>query len=361
MQNLQKTLQLLDLEKLPRLTLCDVTEFQDAHIPPFAPDLPALLLNPQKADFHHLCKILQTVYDDRHKIRLLLDDDCVTDVDLGLLGSHKTDAPVSAILIPPLPKGTSLTAFAEIVAHLRAPDGCPWDKKQTHQSLIKDLLEEVYEVIEAVDKNDAKEMEEEFGDLLLHIVLNSQIAAEYKEFRLSDVLKGVYDKIVYRHPHVFGSLQVDGQEEVKVNWQILKAKERKKKGKQDKGILDGVPRSLPALSQAYEYQARAADVNFDWDDITGVLDKLNEEIEEIHTAETQTQLEAEIGDLFFVLVNFARWKKVDSESALRKANQRFKVRFAYIEQCARDANIEMNAMSLAEMEACWQEAKRKGL
>ncbi len=361
MPTLQETLTLLNLENAPRLTLCRATELQDAHIPPFLPDVPALLLDVEKVDREHLCRILQTAYDADHPLRLVLTNNSVTDVNLGLLGVNELDAPVSAILVPALPAGSSVTAFAEIVAHLRAPDGCPWDKKQTHQTLRKHLLEESYEALDAMDQNDPAAMQEEFGDLLLQILLNAQIANENGHFRMSDVAKGIYDKIIRRHPHVFGEVQVSGEDEVLQNWEQLKAQERKNEGKLEKGILDGVPLSFPALSQALEYQDRAARVGFDWDTMDGVLDKLMEEIDEIRAAETQEELAAEIGDLFFVLVNFARWQKVDAESALREANKRFRARFSYIEQCARDGQFEMRDMSLDEMEACWQAAKRSGL
>ena len=361
MPTLFEILTLLDLENTPKLTLCNTAEFQDAHIPPFLPDAPALLHNVNQYDLDHLRSVLLTAYDAVHSLHLVLTNGSVANVDLGLLGVNKMDAPVSAILVPALPEGTSVTAFQEIVAHLRAPDGCPWDKKQTHQTLRKHLLEESYEALDAMDQDDPVAMAEEFGDLLLQILLNAQIANENGHFRMSDVVKGIYDKIVRRHPHVFAEVQVDGDDEVLQNWEALKAQERKNEGKLEKGMLDGVPLSFPALSQSLEYQDRAARVGFDWPQIDGVLDKLMEEIEEIRAVETYEELESEIGDLFFVLVNFARWQKVDAESALREANKRFKARFSYIEQCARDGKFEMSDMSLDEMEECWQEAKKNGL
>lgn len=361
MPTLQELFRILDLENTSKLTLCNVAEFRNAHVPPFDVDVPVLLRDVNNHALDHLRWVLQTTYADDHPLRLVLDNNSVTDMTLGLLGVNELDAPVSAILVPPLPEGSSLTAFREIVAHLRAPDGCPWDKKQTHQTLRKHMLEEAYEALEAMDQNDPAGMTEEFGDLLLQIVLNTQIATESQNFRMSDVVKGIYDKIVRRHPHVFGETQVSGEDEVLQNWEALKAQERKDNGQKEKGILDGVPNSFPALNQSQEYQDRAARVGFDWPQIGGVLDKLMEEIEEIREAETLAELESEIGDLFFVLVNFARWNKVDAESALREANKRFKARFSYIEQCARDGKFDLQDMSLDEMEECWQQAKRNGL
>ena len=361
MLTLQEELALFDLENAPKLTICNAAELQDAHVPHFAPDMPVLLRNLAGQDLDHLRWVLQTTYDDNHSLRVFTADDSVTNQNLGLLGANKQDAALCAIYIPPLETGTSVTAFQEIIAHLRAPDGCPWDKKQTHQTLRKHMLEEAYEALEAMDAGDTTGMAEEFGDLLLQIVLNAQIATENQHFRMSDVVKGIYDKIVRRHPHVFGEVEVDGVGQVLQNWEELKAQERKDNGNTQKGILDGVPLSFPALNQSQEYQERAARVGFDWPEIQGVLDKLMEEIEEIREAETPEHIASEIGDLFFVLVNFARWQGVDAESALRGANMRFKARFGYIEQYAREKERPVTEMSLDKMEELWQEAKRTGL
>ena len=254
-------------------------------------------------------------------------------------------------------EGTSFEAFAEIVAHLRAPNGCPWDREQTHETLRKHLLEEAYEAIAAIDSGDFVDMREEFGDLLLQVVLQSQIANEESEFNVNQVIHAIHSKIVRRHPHVFGDLKLDGVSGVLANWEKLKEQERKDK-KQQKGLLDGVPIAIPALEQAQEYQDRAARVGFDWPEIDGVLDKVKEEIDEIKNAETDFELASEIGDLFFALVNLARWKHVDAESALRGTNVKFKKRFAYIEQSAKKQERNLSELSLDEMESLWQEAKK---
>ena len=264
------------------------------------------------------------------------------------------------LYIPSLPEGTAFETFHEIVAHLRAPNGCPWDREQTHQSPRTQLLEESYEALAAIDSGDVTSMREEFGDLLLQIVLNAQIASEAGHFNMTDVVKGIHDKIVRRHPHVFGDLELKDVDGVLQNWERLKEKERGGK-KEDKGLLDGVPVILPALNQAQEYQARAARVGFDWPEIQGVLDKVREEIEEIKQAENQEQVAAELGDLFFVLVNLARWKKVDAESALRGTNMKFKKRFGYVEQGAKAKGQSLSDMTLEEMDALWNEAKGKGM
>ena len=220
-------------------------------------------------------------------------------------------------------------------------------------------MEESYEALEAIDAGDPASMREEFGDLLLQIVLNAQIANEAGQFNMSDVVKGIHHKIVRRHPHVFGDLELKDVNGVLQNWERLKEEERGKKN-DEKGLLDGVPLSLPALTQAQEYQDRAARVGFDWPEIEGVLDKVREEIEEIKAAQNPEEVTAELGDLFFVLVNLARWKKVDAESALRETNLRFKKRFAYVEQGAKGQGRSLSDMTLDEMDALWNEAKTAG-
>lgn len=357
LKELGSILNALDLENLTKLILLDTDELHDAHVPPFQPDMPVLLLDNTPQDLGNIREILQTVYPDAHPLRVVDAEGVAADLTLGLLGTPGHDSPVSAIYIPALEAGTSLSAFQEIVAHLRAPDGCPWDKKQTHQTLRQHLLEESYEALAAMDAEDTVGMAEEFGDLLLQIVLNAQIANESGSFTLSDVIKGIHDKIVRRHPHVFGDRQVDGVEEVLKNWEQLKEQERQLNGEIEKGILDGVPLSFPALNQAQEYQDRAARVGFDWPEIKGVLDKLVEEIEEIRRASDGEERASEIGDLFFVMVNFARWQGVDAESVLREANARFKRRFGHIERRAREEKRPLTEMTLEEMEALWQEAK----
>jgi tetrapyrrole methylase family protein/MazG family protein len=222
------------------------------------------------------------------------------------------------------------------------------------------LLEESYEAIAAIEAGDFADMQEEFGDLLLQIVLQSQIANEESQFNVNQVIQGIHSKIVRRHPHVFGDVELDGVQGVLANWEKLKEKERSDK-KVEKGLLDGVPAALPALSQAQEYQDRAARVGFDWPEIDGVLDKVCEEIEEIKNAETDFELASEIGDLFFALVNVARWKSVDAESALRGTNLKFKKRFGYVEQTAKKQGRSLSDMKLEEMDAFWNEAKRLGL
>jgi tetrapyrrole methylase family protein/MazG family protein len=339
-----------------RLILLEAWTLASAHVPPFPPDMPVLLMNVSSQELAaHLKDVLLTTYPADHLVYL---------VESGLKKEEKLDrvnegdvSETSCWFVPSLEIGTSFESFVEIVAHLRAPNGCPWDREQTHESLRKHLLEESYEAISAIDSGDFADMREEFGDLLLQVVLQSQIAHEEGQFNVNQVVQGIHSKIMRRHPHVFGDLKLDGVEGVLANWEKLKETERENSGQKERGLLDGVPVALPALSQAQEYQDRAARVGFDWPQVDGVLDKIKEEIDEIKDAETNFELASEIGDLFFVLVNFARWKKVDAESALHGTNRKFKERFAYVEQGAKQQQRSISELTLDEMESLWQEAK----
>lgn len=344
-----------------KLSLLEAQSLASAHYPPFPPDMPALLIG---LDSHELAlqvkKVLLTVYPKGHEVNIVEGQTSKVERLGDFQPSTFNFRPSTCLYLPSLGEGTSFESFAEIVAHLRAPDGCPWDQKQTHQTLRTHLLEEAYEALTAMDENDSAGMREEFGDLLLQIVLNAQIATEADEFSMPQVIKGIYDKIVRRHPHVFGDVELSGVDGVLQNWEKIKEKERKDNGvgEKEKGLLDGVPSALPALTQALEYQDRAARVGFDWPEVEGVLDKVCEEIEEIKQAQNIDEVTAELGDLFFVLVNLARWRKVDAESALRGTNLKFKKRFAYVEQGAKRQGRNLSDMTLEEMDALWDEAKK---
>ncbi len=354
----------LGVDPYPRMTLMDALELSQAHVPAFPPDSPVLIAQLYSRMVASEVKMtLNTVYPDEHPVKLVhaagTKDELVESLPLYEIDRSAHIGLLTVLYVPPLAQGTSFEAFQEIIAHLRAPDGCPWDKEQTHLTLRSHLLDESYEALEAMDSQDPAKMAEEFGDLLLQVVLNAQIANEEAEFTMNDVLKGIYDKIIRRHPHVFGDVQVEGVKGVLSNWEKLKAEERKEKGDVEKGPLDGIPLALPALVQAQEYQDRAARLGFDWPEIGGVLEKISEEIQEVKQANDQAELASELGDLFFALVNLARWKKIDAESALREMNIRFKERFSYIETGAKKQGRKMQELSLDEMEALWQEAKRK--
>jgi len=349
------TFETLRIEPPSKLILLEAQSLSSAHVPPFPPDMPALLTSVDSRQLALQVKmVLLAVYPQEH-ILFVIDSGEKKEERLGDFGSGEFSN-LTCLYLPSLGEGTSFESFAEIVAHLRAPDGCPWDKEQTHQTLRTHLLEEAYETLTAMDEEDPVGMNEEFGDLLLQIVLNSQIANEVNEFSMTKVIKAIYDKIVRRHPHVFDEVELNTVDGVLQNWEKLKEKERGKK-KDGKGLLDGVPAALPALTQALEYQDRAARVGFDWPEVDGVLDKVREEIEEIKQAQNLDEVTDELGDLFFVLVNLARWRKVDAESALRGTNMKFKKRFAYVEQGARMQGRNLSDMTLEEMDALWNEAK----
>src|SRR6266496_827738 len=339
-----------------KLILLEAATLSNAHVPPYPPDMPVLFTDVNsEAIALQLKTILLTTYPKEHAV-YFVENGIKKEQTLESIGSENFSEN-ACLYVPALGEGTSFESFAEIVAHLRAPNGCPWDREQTHESLRKHLLEESYEAISAIDSGDFTDMREEFGDLLLQVVLQSQIANEEGEFNVNQVIHGIHSKIVRRHPHVFGDVKLEGVAGVLANWEKFKEQERKDK-KQEKGLLDGVPIAIPALEQAQEYQDRAARVGFDWPEIEGVLDKVKEEIDEIKNAETDFELASEIGDLFFAIVNLARWKHIDAESALRGTNIKFKKRFAYIEQGAKKQERRLSELSLDEMESLWQEAKK---
>ncbi|MFW0858590.1 MAG: nucleoside triphosphate pyrophosphohydrolase [Dehalococcoidia bacterium] len=250
----------------------------------------------------------------------------------------------------------SFAEFQRLVARLCAPDGCPWDRVQTHQSLKPYLIEEAYETLQAIEEQDADRLCEELGDLLLQIGLHSQIAQKAGEFDLADVLRHINEKLIRRHPHVFGdSKDIDAQE-VALNWEDLKRGERGQES-----VLDGIPTNIPALAFSQIIQQRAARVGFDWKKIEGVLEKVNEEIEELKRAETHQQKVHEFGDLIFALANAARWLDVDLEGALQQTNERFRHRFAFMEDLSRKRGISLRELSLEDLDALWEEAKREPL
>lgn len=353
-----QTFDALQIAPPAKLILLEARTLASAHVPPYPPDVPALLIDVGARELAlHVKDVLLTTYPGEHVVCVVKDGKKKEEI-LAELGEAEFPE-VFNLYIPALGEGTSFESFAEIVAHLRAPNGCPWDREQTHETLRKHMLEESYEAISAIDSGDFVDMREEFGDLLLQVVLQAQIANEEGQFNVNEVVQGIYAKIVRRHPHVFGDVDVADVDGVLANWEKLKEKERSEK-KEEKGLLDGVPLALPALSQAQEYQDRAARVGFDWPEIEGVLEKIAEEIEEVKRATDEKELADELGDLLFALVNLARWKKVDAESALRGTNMKFKKRFGYVEQGAKKQGRDLSALSLDEMEAFWQEAKKGG-
>jgi tetrapyrrole methylase family protein/MazG family protein len=245
--------------------------------------------------------------------------------------------------------------LVDIIARLRAPDGCPWDRKQTHASLRENLLSECYEVLEALDEGDPAKLRDELGDLLMQIVLHAQIASEAGEFGLGEVVEGISRKLIHRHPHIFGTKKVKDAEEVALNWEELKEEEREP----GTSIMESVPKPMPALGYSQEIQRRAAYLGFDWEEDEGVIDKLAEEVSEFQQAETEKEKAREFGDLLFTLANIARRMGIDLEAALREANRRFYKRFTYMEAACRQRGLNFGELSFDEQNALWEEAKKK--
>jgi len=256
--------------------------------------------------------------------------------------------------------------LADLVARLRGESGCPWDREQTRETLKPMLIEEAYEVLDALDDPDPMELKEELGDLLFQVVFHAQIAKEKGEFDLADVIDRLHEKMIRRHPHVFGGASLPTAGDVLRNWEDIKAGERGTQStylpESEKSLLDGIPSKLPALHEAYQITAKAARVGFDWPDLDGILDKLREETAELSSAAAgndRDQLAQEVGDLLFVVVNVARFLGIDPETALRRCNRKFGRRFRYVESAIKKQGREMKSASLEEMDALWEEAKNQ--
>ncbi len=246
----------------------------------------------------------------------------------------------------------------EIMRILRCPEGCVWDREQDHKSIRRSFIEETYEAVEAIDNDDPVLLQEELGDVLLQVVFHAQIEAEAGRFTMDDVADGICKKMIYRHPHVFGSVEVKNSDDVLTNWDALKQKEKHQKSTTE--TLESVARSLPGLIRAEKVQHKAAKVGFDWDEVSGALDKVREETAEVARAiNGDGDPSEELGDLLFAVVNVARFLKTDPEDAINRTTDKFIRRFAQVEQAAKDAGRSLSEMSLAEMDALWDAAKQK--
>ena len=358
---LEPILELAGLDALDGLQVADGIDLSLRHHPLFHPDHPAVVGQLHSRLLASDVKLtLMNQYPPDHEVLLIdgagLADATADRMPLHLLDQRETFGLHTCLVVPPVPAPSSFEGFQDVVAHLRAPDGCPWDREQTHESLRPHLLEEAYEALETLDRGDLSGLREELGDLLLQIVLQTQIATETSAFTMADVIAGITAKIVRRHPHVFGDVQVAGVDEVLHNWEGLKAAERLAEGA-DKGLLDGVPEGLPAIAQAIEMQGRVARVGFDWQDAEGPRRKILEELSEVEEAQTEAQRFGEVGDLFFAAANYARKLGVDGESALRGANRRFRGRFRLIETAAAKQGRRTVDMSVEELDDLWEAAK----
>jgi len=354
----------LGIDPYPRLVLVDAMELAMSRFTSFPPTFPVLIAQVYSRQLAAELKMtLSAVYPDEHPVRLVhaagTEMELIENLRLYEIDRSDQIGLLTVCYLPPMGTGSAFEDFEEVVARLRDPEGgCQWDREQTHLTLRKSLLEETYEALQAIDEGDTKKLSEELGDLLLQVVLHAQIGFEEGDFSMRDVLQGIHDKIVRRHPHVFSGVQLRDMDHLLANWEKQKADERKQNGNSEKSLLDGVPVILPALEQAQEVQARASRVGFDWKNMDGVLDKIVEEIYEIKEAARPEELKDEIGDLLFAVVNYARWRKVDSEFALRGTISKFRKRFGTIEAKARSQGREVSQMSFEELDAAWEEAKR---
>lgn len=247
----------------------------------------------------------------------------------------------------------NFATLVDIIARLRGPQGCPWDREQTHLSLKPNLVEECYEVIEAIDQGDSQKLSEELGDLLMQILLHAQIAAEQGNFDIREVLQKINGKLIHRHPHIFGEAKVKDTQEVVLSWEALKREERG-----GSSLLSSLPKGMPALAYSQAMQRRAARVGFDWKEIDEITEKLVEEIQELQQTTNHQQRIQEFGDLLFTLANIARRLDIDLEEALRLANERFYYRFSYMEEICRRRGISLDSLSLEEQNKLWEEAKQ---
>jgi tetrapyrrole methylase family protein/MazG family protein len=358
---MEPCLAMLDRDALDGLVLADALELAARHHPPFPPDTPALIGQLYSSLVASDVKLtLLNQYPPDHPVALLhavgspqadLERRPLHEID----HSRKIEA-LTTLFVPAVAAASAFESFQETVAHLRAPDGCPWDREQTPQSLRPHLMEEAFEALQAIDDEDSTSLREELGDLLLQIILQAQIATEAGEFTMADVVAGIQAKILRRHPHVFGDLRLRDVDQVLHNWEVLKGAEREENG-EDKGVLGGVPLGLPALAQAAEIQGRVARVGFDWPEAEGVLAKVAEELEEVKQAADPVSRSAEMGDLLFSVVNYARWLGVDPEASLRQANARFRRRFSQVEAAAQSSGRSLQKMSPEEMDTLWEVAK----
>ena len=333
---------------------------------PFDPSMPLIILRGSAAGAEALPgrharrgvrEILAALYPNSHRLRRLTDQAQrpLAELDEDAIGADDWLVPA----LDPIDNLASPHGMAAISARLRAADGCPWDRKQTHLSLRPYLLEEAYETVDAIEHGSPADLAEELGDLLLQVILHAQFAAETGAFDLTDVYRSIAAKIVRRHPHVFGTVDVEGVEQVLSNWETIKAGERAERGKEHEGAFGGVARALPALAASREIQERASALGWDWDAIDGVRDKVAEELAELDAAGTDDDRLHELGDTLFALVNLARWMKLDPEEALRAANHRWVGRYRQVEALAAERGIDLDALSLSEKDVLWDEVKRR--
>jgi tetrapyrrole methylase family protein/MazG family protein len=383
------------LDPVNGLQLCDALEIASLHHPPINPDKPALIAQVYSRAIASDVKLtLMNQYPPAHEVLVVraAEDEGVKGrrgerekgrrsdlLPFSLSHFHQViRAPLheldhrdifdhlTSLYVPALDEIGGFEAFQEIIAYLRAPEGCPWDREQTHASLRNTLLEEAYEVLTAIDEDDMEALKEELGDLLLNVVLQAQIATEAEEFRMSDVIAAINAKLIRRHPHIFGPSTSSGQAvsvkdsgEVIANWHEIKKQEKADKGLKDASVLDGIAPALPALAQAQKMAHRAERAGFKWDSHGARLAKVHEEIEEIVTAKDPAHRAEEFGDLCFTIADWADGYGIDIETAAREANLKFSRRFRKLEAIVRRRGLDFAKMSQEDMLKIWREVKKR--
>ena len=349
MDAIDMLLSALELDPRQGLTIISANELAAAYFPPLNPDLGALILDLSSSHTtKRVLSSLRSLYPHDHRIALVRDRaDRVLKLSLDEL---EAEPKALALYLPPLEPHSSFESLQNTVAYLRAPEGCPWDREQTHASLRKHLLEEAYEVLEALDQSNLDGLQEELGDLLLQILMHAQIAQEQGNFRMSDVIFGIQTKLIRRHPHVFGDVEVTSVDQVLNNWEHYKSEERMG------GPLDGVPRSLPALAQSAELQDRAGRVGFDWDQQQA---KIEGEFFWL-TGKGEQQLQPEqLGDMLFAIVNYARQIGVDAEAELQQANQQFRAQFTNLLEAVSESGQQLEDLERTDLIQLWNDAEQR--
>ncbi len=365
---IEPCLSLINHDALDGLQILDALSVAEQHHPPINPTLPALLAQVYSRDVASSLKLtLMNQYPDEFQVTLIHSagaaEASVESLRLFEIDRSTRIGVATSLYLPALGELSSFEALQNIIAHLRAPEGCPWDREQTHQSLRPFLIEEAYEVLDTLDADDPEALCQELGDLLLQILLHTQIAIDDGEFTMSDVLQHLNEKMLRRHPHVFGDVAPTSDlAQLSRIWNEVKAAEKAEADQPADSLLDGVVKSAPALFVAQRYSARAAKVGFDWPDIAGVEAKFQEELAEVLAAESTDERVKELGDLLFVTVNWLRWLGIDDpESLLRSINAKFYRRFKHVEAQAAQAGKPLGDFSLDELDRWWQDAKRAGL
>jgi len=339
----------LELDPRQGLTIISANELAAAYFPPLNPDLGALIIDLSSSHTtERVLSVLRSLYPHDHRIAVYRESGGpVLQLSFDELEAAGN---VMGLYLPPLEPHSSFESLQNTVAHLRAPEGCPWDREQTHASLRKHLLEEAYEALEALDQANLDGLQEELGDLLLQILMHAQIAQEQGNFRMSDVVFGIQTKLIRRHPHVFGDVEVTSVDQVLNNWEHYKSEER------IGGPLDGVPRSLPALAQSAELQERAGRVGFDWDQ---QRDKIEGEFSWL-TGKGEQQIRPEqLGDMLFAIVNYARQINVDAEAELQQANQQFRTQFSNLLKAVTKSGQQLEDLERTDLIQLWNDAEQR--